>query len=171
MKKNTIFQLTLIDVYALKEALEESGGPIQSVSIEELSADNRSLQMIVYYSRYATDGNGSHVGYEDVIFSTTCLNRLELGLHAGIPMGLSEWVVNPNSFKIDRTDLPKPDIFKEGEDEDNDNGYCPPDNDFFYEELDYIINHLIDSDSIPAAEFDPVNREWSIGNQKTWKIK
>ena len=206
---NTLYHNLYVDAYALKEALEQFGHPIGSVFIHECWNDETAelnpdqfppdyYKMEVNYSRYTMDGNGYHVGYEDVVFVAKCIPKSNLKLH-GIPYKLSPFVVNPDSFEIESKSLPPEElsyidshdsdceVFKREEgnewnpEEDhypddctcycNDfwNGYFPPDDDFFETEIDQIISSIIQS-KLPVAEYNKESNEWSIGNQCNWKV-
>lgn len=113
---NTLYNVTLVDAYALKEALESFGHPIGSVFIypcwidetAELNADlipPDYYKMEVNYSRFSMNPHGYHIGYEDVVFVAKCISKSNLKLH-GIPYKLSEFVINPDDFEIESKSLP-----------------------------------------------------------------
>lgn len=213
---NTIFAPLYVDIYAFKYTLEEFGQSIDNVEIEyeyndgEISdiyfPKDEILNCIlkVYYSHYAMDGNGYHVGYENVLFTFQGINRMELGLTTGYPGNLSSWVINPTEFDVTILDLPNEDIieynnhdddceiFKDDDGNeidtdiikhddvsqncscgliDNWNGYYPPDNDFFYSEMENIVHYIMNNNKLPDATFDNETSTWNIANQISYKFK
>lgn len=148
--------------------------------------------------RPAYDGNGYHVGYERCSFAGKTIKKSELRL-AGIPYNLSPHVINTDSFEIINpitpdeefptidshdpncaihTDLPKDhnwddDPFPDECDcgcNDEWNGYTPPDSDFWYQEMENVFYYILNHNQLPDAVFDSETREWTIGNQITWKV-
>jgi len=136
-------------------------------------------------SRYAMDGNGYHVGYESVTYRWIARSKKELGI-AGVPHLLSSWVVNPIEYEIESKDLPDedqlvhdddcefsndpdnfddcefsndPDNFDDCDCADHFNGYYPPDDDFFYQEIESIMSTC----NWIEAEFNSDTREWKLG--------
>lgn len=209
LKANTYYNKMYVDAMALKEALETYGNPIDSVEWYPMWNDPNAesnypdippdyFQMRLHYSRYAMDGNGFHIGYENVTFITNAIRKKDLKLY-GIPYNLSEYVIDPESFEIESKDLPSNEFPNESNHEsncevfqrsllhpwnpkdepfpddctcecnDNWNGYYQPEDDFFETELDCLINSILQSE-LPEAEFNPETSEWSIGDQVTWKV-
>jgi hypothetical protein len=116
--KNTIFNQTYIDAFALKQALENFGNPIEGVEINPVWIDKRNLhlvepgypdsfEMIIKYSRYAMNPNGFHVGYEDVVFKMKLYDRNSIELY-NYPTYLSHLVAIPSvsQLTIIETDFP-----------------------------------------------------------------
>ena len=182
--KNTVNSIQFIDVESFCYTLGKQQS-IDSISIEPIwnnpNPDHNldSDQPIGYdifanYSRYTMDGNGYHVGYENVKFNWKAISKRELGI-TGIPYLLSSWVVNPNEFEIESKDLPDNDIpehdsdceFKDDDKDDFCNcdcadmfeGYFQPEDDFFYQEM----NHILEYCDWIEAEFDSDTREWQLG--------
>jgi hypothetical protein len=95
---------------------------------------------------------------------------------AGLPYLLSSWVVNPNEFEIIDRNLPPNDEPDPEYNHDDDcpfkgqafddcdclefyDGYYQPDDDFFYQE----IQSILESCNWIEAEFDPDTRKWTLG--------
>ena len=91
-----------------------------------------------------------------------------------MPYLLSSWVVNPNEYEIINKDLPDeeepihnddcefkddPDSFDNCDCAEFWEGYYPPDDDFFYQEMESILEWA----NWVEAEFDPDTREWTLG--------
>lgn len=188
LNKNTINHLQFIDVEAFAYSLGQSGH-IQSIEIDPIfnNPDSEPLNpelnphlnsepvigfnIFVKTSRYAMDGNGYHVGYEVITYRWKAYSKRELGI-TGIPYLLSSWVVNPNEFEIESRELPAEDVPEHDSDceykaDDFTNcecaeffeGYWHPDDDFFYQE----IQSILDSIKWTNAEFDSETREWTLG--------
>ena len=188
LNKNTISHIQYIDVEAFAYSLGKSGH-VESIDIEPIYNDPDSeplnpelnphlnsepvigFKVFVKTSRYAMDGNGFHVGYEVITYKWKAYSKRELGI-TGIPYLLSAWVVNPNEFDIESKDLPCEDVPEhesdcEFKDDDFTNcecaeffeGYWHPEDDFFYQE----INSILESCKWTNAEFDSETREWTLG--------
>lgn len=209
LRKNTLYCSVLIDCRALVDALNNFGHPIDSaemIPIWECSNDPDNdikvpiaYQLQINYSRYAMNGNGYHVGYENVMFSVDCIKKKSIHLFGEMPYNLSSYVVNPHIFTIESSECPPeelPTINSHSSDcaiytelpadhdwdlcpfpdecdcgiNDNWNGYSPPDEDFFYAELASVIHNIIQNGNLPEAEFDNKSREWRIGNEAVWRI-
>jgi hypothetical protein len=182
LNKNTINHTQFIDVESFCYSLGKTGH-VESIEIKPLwnnlnpklpnSEKPIGFEIFVETSRYAMDGNGYHVGYEDVTYKWKAQSKRELGI-AGIPYLLSSWVVNPNEFEIESMELPPDDIpehdpeceFKDNPDSFDDcecaeffEGYYHPDDDFFYQE----IQSILESCNWVEAEFNSDTREWTLG--------
>lgn len=191
LSKNTINSIHFIDLESFCYSLG-SQGHVDSINVEPVWAidpdsdpnpdhlpdqtpnpDEKPIgfDIFVKTSRYAMDGNGSHVGYEVITYRWKAYSKRELGI-AGIPYLLSAWVVNPNEFEIESRELPPDDIPEHDSDcefksEDFCNcmcaeffeGYFHPEDDFFYQE----IQSILESCNWAEAEFDSTTREWQLG--------
>ena len=183
LNRNTIHHVQWIDVESFCYSLGKTG-QIQSIEINpvfsgpnpELPNSEPPIGFTIHVtptSRFAMDGNGFHVGYETVTYKWIAYSKRELGI-AGLPYLLSSWVVNPNEYEIINKDLPDeeepihsddcefkddPDSFDNCDCAEFWNGYYPPDDDFFYQE----IQSILDSTNWVEAEFDPDTREWTLG--------
>ena len=185
LNKNTINHLQFIDVESFVYSLGKSGH-VESIEIKpewasdsdyraDLSSDQKPIGFTIFIStsRFAMDGNGSHVGYETVTYKWKAYSKRELGI-TGVPYLLSAWVVNPNEFEIESRELPPednpehdpecefandPDSFDDCDCADFFDGYWHPDDDFFYQE----IQSILESCNWVEAEFDPDVRIWSLG--------
>ena len=175
----------------------EFGSPFDQILITEPKNKKENAKLRIHYSNYAMNGYGYYVGYENIVFVTDCIKKSDLDL-SGIPYMLSEYVIDPFKFEIESKDCPPeetptfdshdknckvhryrwnpeknpyPDYCDCGCNE-NFEGYYPPDDDFFYLEINHLI-HLIleDKHYIPEAIFDSEKREWSIGNQVIYTIE
>ena len=184
INRNTISHIQFIDVEAFAYSMGKTGH-VESIDIEPTwdtpdpepntipDPDQKPIGFNIFIktSRYAMDGNGFHVGYETITYKWKAYSKRELGI-TGIPYLLSAWVVNPNEFEIHSKDLPCEDVpehesdcqFK-GECFDNCDcadffeGYWHPDDHFFYQE----IQSILDSCNWTNAEFDSETREWTLG--------
>ena len=183
LNRNTIHHVQWIDVESFCYSLGKTG-QINSIEIQPIFSSPNPEQpnselpigfniLVTPTSRFAMDGNGFHVGYETVTYKWIAYSKRELGI-AGLPYLLSSWVVNPNEFEIESKDLPDeeepihqddcefkddPDSFDNCDCAEFWNGYYPPDDDFFYQE----IHSILESTNWVEAEFDPDTREWTLG--------
>jgi hypothetical protein len=182
---NTLHHVRLIDAEAFRYAMEHSGmihsiscypifnDPNSELNYPEVKADSFAID--VKTSRFAMDGNGSHVGYEMVIYQWKAIRKADLNIYGGIPKLLSNWVIDPDNYEIIEKDLPeenKPihddDCEFDQDDQTFDqcdcaemfNGYSHPDDDFFYQNIQAIIDQL----KYPEAEFNANEREWTLGD-------
>jgi len=127
LSKNVVNSIHFIDVESFCYSLG-SQGHVDSIDIQPKWKDDPDpnsdhipdqtpdpdqkpigFDIFVTTSRYAMDGNGSHVGYEVITYRWKAYSKRELGI-TGIPYLLSSWVVNPNEYKIDHGDLPPEDV-------------------------------------------------------------
>lgn len=177
LDKNTINSIQFIDVESFCYTLTDQSN-IDSISIEptyDALGQVIGFSVFANYSRYTMDGNGYHVGYENVTYKWIAINKRQLEI-TGIPYLLSSWVVNPDSFEIESKDLPNNDIPEhdpecEFKDDPNPNsfddcdcgeffeGYFQPEDDFFYSEM----NHILEQCDWIEAEFNSDTREWTLG--------
>jgi hypothetical protein len=183
LNRNTIHHVQWIDVESFCYSLGKTG-QINSIEIQPIFSGPNPEQpnseppigfniLVTPTSRFAMDGNGFHVGYETVTYKWKAYSKRELNI-GGLPYLLSSWVVNPNEFEIESKDLPDeenpihnddcefkddPDSFDNCDCAEFWDGYYPPDDDFFYEE----INSILESTNWVEAEFDPDTREWTLG--------
>lgn len=191
---NTLFSVIFIDIYAVKEALENEYN-VDNVWFD-YNEKNDGIESINFtYGRMAYNGTGYHVGYEEIQVSIKAYDRNELALY-GIPMNLSNYVVNLNQYTIKNRSYPATEyptidshldncpVLNRDEgnewipDEDhypddcdcgcneNWNGYYPPEDDFWHSELESLFSYL----SIPNAVFDAKLRQWEIGNQIAYQL-
>jgi hypothetical protein len=185
LAKNTINHVQFVDAESFRYALESDGSikqvkcyPIYNDGDLELDSipEPQSIAIDAITSRYAMDGNGSHVGYETVTFQWKAINKRQLGI-TGLPYLLSSWAINPNQYKIIEKDLPENEFpdpllghddnceFK-GQSFDNCDcadfweGYYQPEDDFHYQEMESILSLI----KYPEAEFDADEREWQLGD-------
>lgn len=183
LNRNTIHHVQWIDLESFCYSLGKTG-QIQSIEINpvfsgpnpELPNSEPPIGFTIHVtptSRFAMDGNGFHVGYETVTYKWKAYSKHELGI-AGLPYLLSSWVVNPNEYEIINKDLPDeeepihnddcefkddPDSFDNCDCAEFWEGYYPPDDDFFYQEMESILEWA----NWVEAEFDPDTREWTLG--------
>jgi len=185
ISKNTIHHLQFIDVESFCYSLGKTAhinsiviNPVWDDPDSELDPEHKPINLTIDVtpeSRFAMDGNGFHVGYESVTYRFIAYSKRQLGI-AGIPYLLSSWVVNPNEYEIIDRDLP-PNDEPDPEYDHDDNcsfkgqgfddcdclefyeGYYQPDDDFFYQEMQSIL----DSTNWIEAEFNPDTREWTLG--------
>jgi hypothetical protein len=148
--------------------------------------------------RMAMDGNGYHVGWERCSYAAKTIKKSELKL-SGIPRNMSPHVILPDSFEIIQmihpdeeyptidshesncaihNELPKDHDWNEDPYPDecdcgcNDewNGYFPPDDEFWYSELDGLMHRIFHYNNLPDAVFNKDDGTWSIGDQVTWQV-
>ena len=184
--KNTINHIQFIDLESFLYSMGKTGH-IESIDVQPIwgtpdpepntipDPDEKPIGFTIdcITSRYAMDGNGSHVGYESITYRWNAYSKRELGI-TGIPYLLSAWVVNPNEFEIESKDLPPEDQLVHEMDcefaNDPDNfddchcgeffeGYWHPEDDFFYQE----IQSILESCDWIEADFNPDTREWQLG--------
>lgn len=209
LRKNTLYCSVLIDCRALVDALNNFGNPIDSAEMIPIwecpnDPDNDikvpiAYQLQINYSRYAMNGDGYHVGYENVMFSADCIKKSSIHLSDGMPYNLSSYVVNPHAFTIESSECPPeelPTIDSHSSDcaihtelpadhdwdlcpfpdecdcgiNDHWSGYSPPDEDFFYAELESVIQTILSHKLLPEAEFNAETKEWSIGDEVIWEV-
>lgn len=176
--KNTMNVIEFIDLEAFCYTLNEID-QIEKLWIEpvfnegnESDTNYDSIVIFAKTSRYTMDGQGCHVGYENVIYKWEAISKDELEI-TGIPKLLSNWVVNPIRYDIFHKDFPEEDVPEHQMDCDHDDqeflncgcadmfeGYMHPDDDFFYQDM----NHIIEQCNWIEAEFDPDHRIWFLGN-------
>lgn len=183
LNRNTIHHVQWIDLESFCYSLGKTG-QIQSIEINPIFSDPNSelpnseppIGFTIHVtptSRYAMDGNGFHVGYESITYQWKAYSKRELNI-GGLPYLLSSWVVNPNEYEIINKDLPdeeepihdddcefknNPDSFDDCDCAEFWNGYYPPDDDFFYQEMESILEWA----NWVEAEFDPDTRVWTLG--------
>ena len=183
LNRNTIHHVQWIDLESFCYSLGKTG-QIQSIEIQPIfngpNPEHPNSEPPIGFtihvtptSRMAMDGNGFHVGWESVTYEWKAYSKHELGI-AGLPYLLSSWVVNPNEYEIINKDLPDeeepihnddcefkddPDSFDNCDCAEFWEGYYPPDDDFFYQEMESILEWA----NWVEAEFDPDTREWTLG--------
>jgi len=175
LDKNTINSIQFIDVESFCYTLGKQSN-IDSIEIEptyDTLGQVIGFDIFANYSRYTMDGSGYHVGYENVRFKWSAIDKRQLDI-TGVPYLLSSWVVNPDSFEIDSKDLPDndnpehdsdcefnddPDSFDNCDCADCFEGYFQPDDDFFYQDMDHILEQC----NWVEAEFNSDRREWKLG--------
>jgi hypothetical protein len=117
INKNTFYPVLFIDAFAMKEALENYGNPIESVDILPMWHDSNKepndanpdyFIMVIHYSRYAMNPNGFYIGYENVTFEMKLYTKKEFNLH-GIPYNLSHLVCIPNCDQLEIVNCNLPD--------------------------------------------------------------
>ena len=178
--KNTVNSIQFIDVESFCYTLGKQSN-IDLISIEpvwETIGDDEPIgySILAKYSRYTMDGMGSHVGYENIVYKWKAICKEQLGI-TGIPKLLSNWVVNPDEFEIESKELPPDDIPEHDSDcyininaesdlsdcdcncADMFEGYYQPDDDFFYSEM----NHILEQCNWIEANFNSDRREWTLG--------
>jgi hypothetical protein len=179
---NTSNLVQFIDAEAFRYALanhtdlkEVKCYPVFNNLIKEVNSDAKPDHYIIEatYERMAMNGIGYHVGYENVTFNWKAFKKSHLEI-TGLPKMLSNWVVKIDAYAITSMDLPlneepehdddcefkNSDSFDDCDCADNWEGYYRPDEDFFYQEM----NHIIEMMGIPEATFDSDNREWQLGD-------
>jgi len=181
---NTSNLIQLIDAEAFRYALENHTDlkcvkcyPVFNDPNAELDYPNSepdSFAIEATYERYAMNPMGYHIGYETVVFKWMAIKKSQLEI-LGLPKLLSNWVVMIDKYVIESKDLPDnedpihnadcefDDVFASFDNcdcADSFEGYWQPDDDFFYQEM----NHIIEMMQIPEASFNPDKREWWLGD-------
>lgn len=160
INKNTVYPVNFIDAFAMKEALEEYGNPIESVDILPMWHDSNEepddanpdyFIMVIHYSRYSLNPIGYHNGYENVTFEWKLYFKKELGL-SGIPYNLSHLVCLPELSTIEIVNKSLPD-----EEFPNIDSH-EPDCDIFKRDLAFPWNP--DNDPFPNDCTCGLNDEW-----------
>lgn len=150
-EKNTIYKLQAIDLIALYESLRELN----------YNPDVRDDRLYFYVSRYAMDGIGYHVGYEQYEGYLPIFQKSQFYI-AGLPTSIFPDVVFPSTLEIgDIESAVDEEEYNKDLDDDSDGGYYGPDEDFAFSELEYALNEAIKN--LPEAEFDKDTKTWSCG--------
>jgi hypothetical protein len=187
---DSTYTIKAVDAYALGYALADTS-EIENVRIEKQEDGEYKLRF--RYSHYAMNGQGCHVGYENVDFYLPCHKKVDFAIH-GAPWALSQFIVFWDELMIENVDCPDEELpTRESHEDDcevqfvgydnwdwnedpwpehcdcglNDNwdGYFQPDWDYFYDTLDGIFYHIEHYNQLPKFEFDENAREWSIGER------
>lgn len=150
--------------------------------------------------RVAMDGNGFHVGYEHCSFAAKTIKKSELklsGIPYNLSphcVNLDSFeIVNPiitpdeelptidshdNDCDVFKRDLAfpwNPDNESFPDDctcgcNDEWNGYTPPDDDFWWQEMEGVFYYIMNHNQLPDAVFNKDDGTWSIGDQVTWQV-
>ena len=146
---NTKFSFEFVSVKAFTSSAEgrisRYGNGLESVEMDE-------EKIILLCSRYEMDEMGGHVGYCDWKIIIPVWERKKFP-RSGFPMELDDKLCLPSEFDVEIVSHPT-----------IDEGYYPPDEDFLYQEGDYIIGEILDN--LPVAWFDKDTRTWSIGDHQ-----
>ena len=120
--------------------------------------------MYFYVSRYAMDSIGYHVGYETFEGYLHIFQKRDFQI-AGTPISIFPEVVFPSALVVgDINPAVNEDEYNRGLEDDSEGGYCAPDDDFAYQELEHALNQAIKN--LPEVVFDIESRVWSCGNFK-----
>lgn len=117
--------------------------------------------------REAYNTNGFRVGTEEFTGSIRVFTRRELCLY-GPPQNVFPYVVFPSTLDVYNLDAPDAEWEELSEEERNNEDiepeclYYPPDNDFAYQELAYVLHMCLKH--LPEIEFDKETRTWSCGD-------
>jgi hypothetical protein len=183
INKNTIYFPRFIDIEAMAHAINTATDYKTEVSYRyDKKGKIVGAELHCRYSHYAMDGNGYHVGYEEVLFKLKGIEKSSLGIHS-FPTVISAFVVNTEDVIIKVLSLPPEDKptneshrddcpnrkrkrqnnWEECDCLDFNEGYYPPDEDFFYQEWENIVYQAMKH--IPIAEFsNEPERVWTLGD-------
>uniref|UniRef100_A0A6M3L1W1 Uncharacterized protein n=1 Tax=viral metagenome TaxID=1070528 RepID=A0A6M3L1W1_9ZZZZ len=154
----TQWQVKFTDLEAAFQALQGEFEGVMVEGMEELRAT---------YSRYAMDGNGYHVGYEETAIQWKVYSKEELGI-MGIPTCISEltpYVVCLDNYEITGRDYPLKRSLIVGFVANVSNvkggkATSRQDDDFIHQEVQGVLSCL----AIPDAVFDGEKGEWHLGD-------
>ena len=163
---NTEYSVSFVDAEAFLQALgEEMGFDVIEQNLENIDINNKAeveeAKIKVEISRVAMDGLGYIVGHEVISIAWKAYLKSDLNIF-GIPniTYLCNFVVAPKSYNIVDRFYP-PEELAEDNDEEEFFGYTHPDDDFWYNEIDYLIENL----NFPEAVFNSSERIWTLGYQ------
>ena len=165
---NTVYKLKAVDSEAFRVAIQDAHQIDGAEEINTLEEDELAC-IEVYYSRVAMSPMGFRLGCEYVTVRFPCFRKDDLGI-VGFPKELNAHVVLLGVWEIYERNSPEPEKCENGceEDECECELYFPPDDDFFYSEIDHIVDMLGTYKSYPEAEFDREERMWSLGDKECW---
>ena len=95
METNTNYKLEAVDARALEETFNQNR--IESWIIQ---TGKNSPYLYFKIERYAMDGNGYHVGFEEFTGRLKLYQKQEFYV-SGIPYALSPYIVFPNQLEVD----------------------------------------------------------------------
>lgn len=97
---NAEYTVKCIDAYSLEETIHNATRNFFDEGNAWLG-DNFETDPYLYFKveRYAMDGNGFHVGYEEFVGRIRLYHKRDLGIH-GIPYALSPYVVVPSTMDV-----------------------------------------------------------------------
>lgn len=173
---NTFDALTIVDARALAYAVNNNTNGKSwfscSCGFDFCMSSEHQKVLNIEVSRYAMDGHGYGVGYEYFTISLPLHKKKDFGI-TGIPHALSPNFIFLSQMGSSEIDIKTPEVDGtdsfDSDDEAYDEGsYFPPDEDFAYHELEYLISMALDH--LPEAEFDSETRTWSIGDH-SWSLE
>lgn len=184
MDKNTIYNIQVIDAFALEQTILYKTFHKAWVEYDPKEPSDEAAceptHLCIKTGRYAMDQNGYYVGYEYYTARFQLFEKSSLAIR-GIPYNLSRYVVLPKLFDIEiepATTEPchcndhklTEDINKTEKEIAEDcynftnecTCYIPPDEDFAYQEIQQVLEHCISS--LIEAEYNPANGTWKLGD-------
>jgi hypothetical protein len=191
--RNTVFTKTYVSLIAFTEACEKLNihYEVHNELFEKTDKIKRkSIEIRLVH--FALDSQGGVKGNEYVTFKTSVFKRSNIGLGTGIPYLADNWVLNPDMFKIESTDLFESEQLTEEMHQENcdfkgtmdfDNCDCSDyaelycstaemDYDFWWMELDHNLEMIFEQ--LPEATFEfekeSNDRIWSIGGRELYNI-
>jgi hypothetical protein len=161
--KNTEYQQFFVDMNAFFQGLRQQGtmGSPVHVGIEK----GRKPELWFRFDRVAMNGNGFIIGDEEHTLTWKVFSREELGLHVGLPSGLSKWIVSPYFCDLESicppADEPEEELSEEDQEAFYQGAYYPPEEDFVWQEAIHHIEQALQD--MPVAVFNADTRTWTIG--------
>lgn len=191
-RRNTVWTKTYWSFLALIEALDKLNIKYE---IEEVWNNENTMLLhkiiLISLSHYAMDSNGFAMGNEYVTFKAIAIKRSDSGLEGGIGYLVDNWVIDPDSFKIEDKNLFESEELSGEMHKDNckyagensfDNCDCADyielymasdgdGDDFWYSELDHALSCI--ANELPEAIFnyqEETGRVWSIGDSECYDM-
>ena len=164
-EKNTIYNIQAIDLTAFIESIENLRNNYLMIDEYELRYKDTNKQKIkaieVLITRQAMNQTGYRVGTEYCKITFKVYQKKEFNVNR-LPVGFSEEIIFPDCYTF-KTNCPKKQ-YSEDKDEFGEREclYFPPDDEFWYQEIDCIMNDIIEN--LPIAEFNSKERQWNIGS-------
>jgi hypothetical protein len=110
--KNTIFNVEFFDAEALCQTINQQK-PFGFIGAGFIAKHNKKgklikMELFINYERYAMNGAGFHVGYEQVEFTLNCIKKSSLDI-LSFPHILSSYVIMPSQVTIQYKSMPEED--------------------------------------------------------------
>lgn len=157
---NTLWDLQGASLLAFVGLLED-----RDITFELVGDDKTPSHIVITWDRYAMDGYGHHVGYENYKATCPVFPTVLFGGRIRLPHGLDPWCLFPCMFNVEIVSYP--DSMELEEDARPIDDYSPPDEDFAQQEFEVMLRNW-DND-LPVATFDPCTRTWELAGRE-WKV-
>jgi len=148
----------------------------------DIDVEYEGKLIVFYHSRYAMNPNGFHVGYEEMEGRLNIVPMIHSEFNSRQTHPAMGWLVDLASFDTTLTDAPEaeecscreerktkslsPTLSVEVEEDEEDEEvecmcdlYCPPDDDFVWQECDHVLRQILD-----------VNISWEFSHEDGWKM-